>query len=195
MSFKRNTVFMAVFAVFFIMMIASTAVYSDEKPRIAPTCKQCHLPAAKELRGTLGGISANAGTIQINTGPATWLVKFDENTKLAGAEKFSQIPREKEIAITFAEKEGRIYAENVSVKPPAEIPAEKILKVDELKKLVAMGTEKGSFTLVDSRPAPRYNEGFIPGAVNIYDADFDKNIEKLPKDKNRLLIFYCAGVT
>lgn len=166
-----------------------------QKPKIAPPCKQCHQPDDKILRGSFAGISAKAGTIQVQIGPAAWLVKFDENTKLVGAEKFSAIQKEKEIAVAITEKNGMLYAESVSVKPPAKIPPEQLMSTEELTKLVAMGPEKGKFFLVDSRPMPRFVEGHIPGAIGIYDAEFDKNIDKLPKEKDKLLIFYCGGPT
>ena len=167
-----------------------------QKPKIAPPCKQCHAPSEDVLRGALANVSQKAETIQIQVGPATWLVKYDpEELKLVGAEQINKIPKEKEIAITIAEKEGTLYAVSLSVKPPAKIPDEKLVKVEELAKLVDTKPEKVNFTIVDSRPAPRYLEGHIPGAIPIYDAEFDKNVDKLPKEKDRLLIFYCAGVT
>ncbi|WP_176719923.1 rhodanese-like domain-containing protein [Desulfuribacillus alkaliarsenatis] len=49
------------------------------------------------------------------------------------------------------------------------------------------------FVLVDSRPAARYHEGHINGAINIPDADFDKLKDLLPEDKDKKLIFYCGG--
>jgi hypothetical protein len=166
-----------------------------EKPKIGPVCKQCHAPDEKVLRGTLGGVSGKAGTIQIQVGSAAWLVKFDDDTKLIGTEKFSKIPKEKEIAVSYVEKDGGPYAASVSVKPPAKLPEEKLIKVDELAELVEVGPEKGNFLLVDSRPAPRYHEGHLPGAISIYDAEFDKMTDKLPKEKDALVVFYCAGVT
>jgi hypothetical protein len=49
--------------------------------------------------------------------------------------------------------------------------------------------------IVDSRPyKPKYVNGHIPTAVSIPDSQFEKMIDKLPKDKNALLIFYCEGV-
>ena len=51
-------------------------------------------------------------------------------------------------------------------------------------------------TIVDSRPyKPKYANGHIPTAVSIPDSQFDKMTDKLPQDKNRLLIFYCGGPT
>lgn len=49
--------------------------------------------------------------------------------------------------------------------------------------------------VIDSRPAARrYDDGHIPAAINIPDSSFDKQVAKLPADKNRELIFYCQGL-
>jgi len=49
--------------------------------------------------------------------------------------------------------------------------------------------------IIDSRPAARrYDNGHIPGAVNIPDSQFEKLKDRLPEDKNKLLIFYCGGL-
>ncbi|OHC62401.1 MAG: rhodanese [Rhodocyclales bacterium GWA2_65_19] len=49
--------------------------------------------------------------------------------------------------------------------------------------------------IIDSRPAARqYDPGHIPGAVNIPDSQFDKQLGKLPADKAALLLFYCGGL-
>ena len=48
--------------------------------------------------------------------------------------------------------------------------------------------------IIDSRPyMPKYANGHIPTAVSIPDSKFDKMTDKLPEDKNTLLIFYCEG--
>lgn len=182
-------------AALFLFGVAGRAADAPQKPKIAPPCKQCHKPDEGILRGVFAGVSNKTNTLQINIGPAAWVVAFDDDTKLVGAEKWSQIPKEKEIAIALKEQNGGLYAQSVSVKPPAKVAPEKLITVEEVAKLVALGPEKGSFTLVDSRPGARYVEGFIPGALNIYDAEFDKNTDRLPKAKDQLLIFYCAGPT
>ncbi|HSO19310.1 MAG TPA: rhodanese-like domain-containing protein [Desulfosarcina sp.] len=49
--------------------------------------------------------------------------------------------------------------------------------------------------LIDARPyKPKYIQGHIPMAVSIPDSQFDKMADKLPADKNSLLIFYCGGL-
>jgi len=181
--------------VFSAVVVSGRVGLSSEKPRIAPICKQCHLPDDRLLRGNFVSLSQKAETIQIQIGPATWIVKYDDETKLKGAEKINKIPRDKEISIEIEERAGHLYAKSVAVKPPAKVPEEKLIKVEELAKLIEKGHEKGGFFLIDSRPAPRYHEGHIPGAISIYDAEFEKHISRLPQDKDTLLIFYCAGVT
>ncbi len=49
--------------------------------------------------------------------------------------------------------------------------------------------------IVDARPArKKYNKGHVPGAINIPNTFFDKQVGKLPADKATRLIFYCGGV-
>jgi len=50
--------------------------------------------------------------------------------------------------------------------------------------------------IIDSRPKKaKFDKGYIPTAVSIPDSKFGKMLDKLPKDKNALLIFYCQGPT
>lgn len=49
--------------------------------------------------------------------------------------------------------------------------------------------------LIDARPyKPKYIKGHIPMAISIPASQFDKMTDKLPADKNSLLIFYCGGL-
>jgi len=54
---------------------------------------------------------------------------------------------------------------------------------------------KKGVMIIDSRPAARqYDNGHLPGAINISDSQFEKLTGKLPADKATLLIFYCGGL-
>lgn len=167
------------------------AMAQAQKPKILKPCNQCHTLDEKLLRGTMGGISVKAETLSVNTG-VMWTIKFDEKTKLSGWDSpIGKLPRDKEVAISYVEKNGEFYAQSISVKQPAKLPPDKVVNTD----FVAERVEQRDALIVDSRPAVRFYEGAIPGAINIYDADFDKHIDKLPKDKNTMIIFYCAGPT
>lgn len=69
-----------------------------------------------------------------------------------------------------------------------------LVDFDFVRQNVDIPPKKGVM-LIDSRPAARqYDPGHIPGAINIPDTQFDKQVDKLPADKATLLIFYCGGV-
>lgn len=54
--------------------------------------------------------------------------------------------------------------------------------------------EKADIVLIDARPARRVaNEGTIPGAINISDTNFDKEVDKLPADKSQEIVYFCQG--
>ncbi|MDP2822705.1 MAG: rhodanese-like domain-containing protein, partial [Sulfuritalea sp.] len=64
---------------------------------------------------------------------------------------------------------------------------------DFMRQNVDIPPKKGVM-IIDSRPAARqYDPGHIPGAINIPDSQFDKQVAKLPQDKATLLLFYCGG--
>ena len=50
--------------------------------------------------------------------------------------------------------------------------------------------------IVDVRPKqPKFDNGYIPTAINIPLSKFDEMTDQLPKNKTDLLIFYCEGPT
>lgn len=50
-------------------------------------------------------------------------------------------------------------------------------------------------TVIDSRPARKFDKGHIPVAINISDSVFNDHVSLLPEDKSSQLIFYCGGLT
>jgi len=83
----------------------------------------------------------------------------------------------------------------LAVKPPVSLATEETVSLAEVERLVALGPEKGNYFLVDCRPAPRFQEGNIPTAVNLPFPAFDKLVDKLPAEKGALIIYYCSGKT
>jgi rhodanese-related sulfurtransferase len=64
-----------------------------------------------------------------------------------------------------------------------------------VSKLVEQGPEKGGYTLIDSRPLVRFQEGTIPTAIHLPFIGFDKFADRLPKAKDSLIVFFCGGIT
>jgi hypothetical protein len=168
-----------------------------ERPTVLAPCKQCHQPEKDLVRGTLVSVTEKFRTINVQVGQKlVWVINYGDDLKLTGADKLTSIPKDKEIGIRFTGDEKKPYAVSLTVKPPAKVAPEKLVSVEEMVKLTAVGPEKGNYLLVDSRPKPRFSEGHVPYAVSLDNAKFDELKDKvLPKEKDKLIIFYCGGVT
>ncbi|MDP2133277.1 MAG: rhodanese-like domain-containing protein [Sulfuritalea sp.] len=69
-----------------------------------------------------------------------------------------------------------------------------LVDYDFVRQNVSIPPKKG-VVIIDSRPAARqYDLGHLPGAINIPDSQFEKQLAKLPEDKATLLLFYCGGL-
>jgi hypothetical protein len=174
------------------------------KPTIAKLCTNCHQQEPGNLRGSFDSVAYKSQSIQVKIDDATEILRFDTNTlKVINvqpdpanpSEPLRAIKKGKEVRVEYTEKDGRKFATLVVAKPPLKVAPEKLMSTADMEKLVAMGPEKGKYLLIDCRPTPRFMEGAIPTAVNIPYPAFEKNIDKLPKDKNALIVYYCSGVT
>jgi Rhodanese-like domain len=192
---RKLSVLIAVLAIF-ATVIGTAGLGYAQKPTVAPACKQCHPAQDKVVRGTFVSATEKFKTLQVAVGSLIWVVKYGDDLAIKGAANLAAVPKDKEIAVTYTGEEKTPYAVRLSIKPPAEIPVEKQAKIEEMQRLVETGPVKGNYLLFDSRPAPRFNEGHIPHAISFPQPEFDKLRDKLlPKEKDKLLIFYCGGVT
>ena len=171
------------------------------KPTQPPICNTCHKPDAS-VRGYFDNVAFKSSSIQLNLGAATEIVKFDAKTlKVIDAgdpkkvEHLRDVKKGHETRIEFTTKDGVKSATLISFKGPIKIAQEKLILYPAVQKLVAAGPEKGAYTLIDSRPLPRFQEGTIPTAINLPFPAFDKFLDRLPKDKDKLLVFFCQGIT
>ena len=194
-----------------LVLIGSAGISFAERPTVLQPCVQCHKTENNVIRGTLVSVTEKFKTINVQVGgKLVWVISYGDDLKLTGADKLSSIPKDKEIGIKFTGDEKKPYAVNLAVKPPAKVALEKLVSLEEMAKLVAEGPEKGNYVLIDSRPAARFNEGHLPHAVSLDNTKFDAPINPedakkvtpvtfkdtiLPKEKDKLVIFYCGGVT
>lgn len=173
-----------------------------ERPTVPQMCLSCHKPEAGQIRGVYENVAFKTQSIQLRIDGVTEIVKFDPKTiKLQDAEQdrprdeFAKIARNREARIDFTLKDGVKHATLISFKGPVRIAPERLVDFATVDKLVALGPEKGGYTLIDSRPLPRFQEATIPGAINLPYPAFQKFKDRLPPDKDRLVIFFCGGVT
>jgi rhodanese-related sulfurtransferase len=175
------------------------------KPTIPKSCTNCHQAKPGQIQGAFENVAFKSQSIQLKIDAATEIVRFDEKTLKvvdAGepkpAEALSEIRKGHEARIEYTEKDSIKTATLISFKGPIKIALEKLVSYAEVEKLVAQSPEKGGYLLVDSRPLPRVQEGTIPTSINLpfTTSGFDKlAAERLPKEKDSPIIFFCQGVT
>jgi len=206
----KTRILSAIAVVVVSVPLAALTVFAAEpapkaKSTIAKICTNCHQAQPNSLQGYFDNVAFKAKTIQIKIDDAVELVKFDEDEiKVVNGEgktgdgdflKDNKIKKGHEVKIEYIEKDGVKTAVRLTEKPPVKISADMLMTTPQMAKLVTMGPEKGKYYLFDSRPAPRFQEGAIPTAVNLPYPAFDKQVSKLPADKKALIIFYCSGPT
>jgi hypothetical protein len=180
------------FAVAFVMGAADMA--QAKRPHTKKGCMACHDEQPNVVRGDMVSSSPKFKTIQISVGPLVWIIKYNDDTAITGAEAIGDVKKGKPIAITYTGTEEKPVATKISVKPPLTVPDEKQVSVDEMKELVSAGVDNKGVMLVDSRPPAAYSSGHIPGAVNIpFPALKQKGEAALGPDKDKSIIFYCGG--
>ncbi len=192
----------AVAAAFMLMAASYPGSARAGKPNIVGGCKKCHTAKPGTIWGKMKSVSDKFHTFQVAVGPVVWIVKYDdaikvkEGKKVSGPERIAAIPMGKEILITYTGEESKPLAAQVVLKQPYKVPEEMLISLEEVKALVAMGPKAGGYTLVDARPPAPYLQGHIPRARSLpYGAFAKRHAKVLPKDKSRLVIFYCGGIT
>jgi len=171
-------------------------------PTIPQICLSCHKAQAGSVQGIFENVAFKSQAIQLKIDAHTEIVRFDPNTiKVVDggvakpAEALREIAKNREARIDYVDKDGAKLATKISFKGPIRIAPEKLSNYAEVERLVALGPDRGGYTLIDSRPVPRVQEGTIPTAINLPYPAWDKFVDRLPKDKNRAIVFFCQGVT
>ena len=173
------------------------------RPASAKICLTCHATPAGQLRGNFDILAIPSSSFQIKLDESAEVLRYDKAAlKVISDEKgatldatLMNIKKGHEVRVEYTEKDGVKTATLVAVKQAVKLAASDTVSLDEVQKLVALGPEKGKYFLFDSRPAPRFQEGNIPTAMNMPFPAFDKLVDKLPSDKQALVIFYCSGKT
>jgi predicted sulfurtransferase len=143
-------------------------------------------------KGKVVGKSNKAKTISIKVGKGaaakTMMVKFNDATQ--GVEHAAK----GHAAIIKYKVVGTDKIATVIKPKLAKMPE----GVTEIKtaEMEALLTHKTEMMIFDARPASRYAQGHLPGAVSLPVPQLAKEGElALPKDKDLLLVFYCGGPT
>ncbi len=198
MTRKALTVLALVAAVALVSGWLPVGLLADDKlpSKSDQSCLKCHEygKASNLFAGKLVEVSSKANSIQLQIDKDMEVIYFDDSTVLKNAPSMKEIPKQESIRITYEKKDGKNFAKVIEVKKGIAVPKEQLADAEEVAKLVAQGPEKGKYVLLDSRPGDMYNQGHIPTALSMPFFAFDQLQEKLlPKDKDVVQIYYCAG--
>lgn len=170
------------------------------KPAQPAVCNNCHKPAPGTVAGYFENVAFKSQSIQIGIDANKEIVRFDEKTlKVIDAgepkkpEHLREVRKGHEVRIAYVERDGQKFATEVTFKGPVKVARGDLVDYAFVRRLVDQG--QGNFALIDSRPLPRFQQGTIPGAINVPYPAWDKVVNRLPADKSALLVFFCQGVT
>lgn len=195
----RGVVGGAVLALIFLPIAAMGGekdLAASEK-RIAKSCMACH----KEYKtmpdivaGEVHTRSSKAKSLQIKVNEDMQLVKYPDGVPVQNVENIKDLKSPMPVLVHVKKVGEDWVATKIVAKPKIKVPEDQILSTADLAKLVAVGPQKGNFTLVDSRPEIKYSEGHIPGAISIPFPKMSEMQDRLPADKKQLVVFYCGGL-
>jgi hypothetical protein len=176
---------------------AMSAKAPQTPPMLTKRCMNCHknYKSMKDiLTGTFKSRSNKAKSIQVKIDNRMQVVKYTPETTIKNVPGIKSLKEPMPLKVHYKRVGDDLVATDIVVKPKMEVPKEQLMSAEELEKLVALGPEKGGYTLVDSRPGIKFQEGHIPTSISIPFPKMKQMKDRLPKDKNRLLIFYCEGM-
>ena len=187
------------------LVMAPAAFGAEQAPpakaKDVKSCSVCHKPVDGQMRAFFDGVAMKSQTIQLKLEASAEVVYFDSDALkvINGSvpesmeKSLRAIKKGHEVRVAYVEApNGARTISEISIKPAMKVPAEKQLNVEQIEKLLK---GKDKYTLVDARPPLKFQEGSIPTAINIPLPAFQKSLDKLPKDKGELLVYFCAGVT
>lgn len=146
--------------------------------------------AADTVSGKVLGVSKKAKTITLEGDKGPVMLKFDAAT--TGMEHAAA----GEAAIIKFRVDGKDKVAS-EIKPKlATLPAG-TSEITTQEVIALVNNPQADYLLIDSRPAARYAEAHIPGAISIPVEKMGELAKTLlPQDhKDKLLVLYCGGVT
>ena len=167
------------------------------KAQVVKNCVKCHQDEAGTVRGFMKAGSQTDSSFAIDVDGKTVEVSYDGSTKMAkNLTTAKELADGKLIMVKVKEEGGKNVATELSYKTPeAYSHQERIIEAADLAALLKKDPKKANYAILDVRGVSYYEEGHLPGAIVIPNYRFAKYKDRLPKDKNTLIVTYCNGYT
>jgi hypothetical protein len=177
------------------MAFAAGQAAAKETVKPTWTCAGCHQQSAGEIWGTLVPGSQADDSFKVQNGKEIWMVRYDKASKLDKMATVRDLADEKAVRIKFKAEGGqKVYAEEMSYKPNYGFKnPEDIITINEVVELLKKSPDEGNYVIFDSRGYDNFIEGHLPNAVLLPHYQFQEYKDRLPADKNTLIVAYCRG--
>jgi len=175
-----------------LAFLATSCTQQTDSTAMSPAPKAAEQADPNVYKGPIEGRSNKAKTISITVGAGaaakTEMVRFDDDTE--GLE----YAKKGEAAIIKWEQRGdEKFA--TTIKPKLAKLPEGVTEI-QAEELYKMVSDYVPMLLVDARPQMRFDQGHLPSAVSIpVPLLKEKKAQVLPKEKDKLIVFYCGGYT
>jgi hypothetical protein len=178
-----------------LVFAAGSAPAEGGKARMTPICAQCHKDDGRTIWGTIVPGSQQEGSFRVQAGKDVWSVRYDKGSKLKKLATVRDLADEKAVKVVFrSEGDDQVFAEELSYKSNYSFkkPDDTITSAEVLE-LLKKDPKKGNYVIFDSRGYDNYIEGHLPGAVLLPNYRYQAFKDRMPKDKNTLIVAYCRG--
>lgn len=192
------SIFALLIAAAVLAVTAEDSQAMNGKSKIQPLCAQCHKADDNTIWGTVvPGSQFNGNSFKVQAGGTVWDVSYDKSTKMKKMRTAKELPDNEGVRIKIASVKGnQVYAEEVSYKPSYKFrDPDDIISVGEVVELLKRKPKDGDWMLFDSRGYDNYIEGHLPNAVLLPYYEMGAYMDRLPKDKDTLIVSYCRGGT
>lgn len=164
---------------------------------VAANCAGCHQSDGDTLWGTIVPGTQTDTTVELTTGNDAWKVRYDKKSTLESFSNVRELPDETAVAVTFKkEGAGRVYAEEISYKSSYDFhQLDNVITMSKVAQLLEKSPAEGNYMIVDARGYDNFIEGHLPNAVLIPYYEFQDFKDRMPADKDTLIVAYCRGFT
>lgn len=180
-----------------LAILAALTITGNAKAKetITPICTGCHQADSSTIWGTLVPGSQTDNSFKVQAGKDVWSVRYDKSSKLNKLATAKDLSDEKAVKVKFkADGENKVYAEEMSYKSNYGFKnPDDVITISEVVELLKKSPKEGNYIIFDSRGYDNYIEGHLPGAVLLPHYQFQAFKDRMPADKNTLIVAYCRG--
>lgn len=164
--------------------------------QVAPNCSGCHTSDGSQIWGAVVPGSQTDKSFAVAVGSKAWNVRYDTNSTLDRFTSAMQLPDDTAVAVDYHKDGKDIYAEEIHYKPSYNFhDLDNVITMTEVANLLEKSPEAGNYMIVDARGYDNFIEGHLPNAVLIPYYELPDFKDRLPVDKNTLIVAYCRGFT